>query len=305
MYIKEVFVLATIKRNIVLSNKSNHKGSMALITLERKGSHINGNIKTYNIAHKQVVLGISCNNKEVFKNSIDLDKTHSFVISPSFNLESKISSVLVSQDNNVVTPLVWGSEDNNNYKQQFVDALSNSYINNTSSSATHTVTSNKKDTSKDLDKLFDIEPESELEAIIEQEMSKDNKPLEMSEETIKLKASLKEGQIFYDLVSEQIQDLFSKYPSVQELEELIPNSKWVKVDYENNGDDYVLGLIYEDAAIKYICYGVPGEYSQEPPKNIESYSQWLPLNPKEPQLGGYWVMYQDALNGDNIEIETI
>ena len=37
---------------------------------------------------------------------------------------------------------------------------------------------------------------------------------------------------FYDLIKSQIDDLFSKYPSEKFLENLIENSKWVKIDFE-------------------------------------------------------------------------
>lgn len=108
------------------------------------------------------------------------------------------------------------------------------------------------------------------------------------------------GNEFFDLISEQIDDLFDNYPRLDELEELIPNSKWVKIDFENNGNEYVLGLIYDGFDLKYICYGVPGTFNSEPPKQLGE-CQWLPLNPKSPS-DGYWVIYQDANTGEKVDV---
>ena len=117
--------------------------------------------------------------------------------------------------------------------------------------------------------------------------------------------NLTDNDNFYDNIAEQIEDLFSKYPAETDLETLIPNSKWAKIDYENNGNHYVLGLIYEDISLKYICYGVPGVYSDTAPNGLDNYTQWLPTNVNQPTENGYWVMYQDALTGESILVDAI
>lgn len=117
--------------------------------------------------------------------------------------------------------------------------------------------------------------------------------------------NLSDSDNFYDNIAEQIEDLFSKYPAETNLEALIPNSKWAKIDYENNGNHYVLGLIYEDISLKYICYGVPGVYSDTAPNGLDNYTQWLPTNVDEPTQNGYWVMYQNALTGESILVDAI
>ncbi len=113
-----------------------------------------------------------------------------------------------------------------------------------------------------------------------------------------------ENHKFFNMISEQIDELFVKYPRERKLEELIEESKWVKVDFENDGHYYVIGLIYENGNLQYVCYGVLGTYSVEPPKELESYSQWLPLNPNMPESEGYWIMYQDADTGESINLNN-
>ena len=38
-----------------------------------------------------------------------------------------------------------------------------------------------------------------------------------------------------------------------------------------------------------------------PPTELEGYYQWLPLDLEKPEEDGYWLMYQNALNGEHIK----
>ena len=107
---------------------------------------------------------------------------------------------------------------------------------------------------------------------------------------------------FYSMIAEQLEELFDKYPRETNLENLVENSRWVKINYEDNDRYYVVGIIYLNNDIKYICYGVPGTYYSEPPRELKDYSQWLPTDLKNPYDNGYWVMYQDADTGENVLI---
>lgn len=108
---------------------------------------------------------------------------------------------------------------------------------------------------------------------------------------------------FYSEIKEQLATLFEKYPEETFLNEIIPNSKWVRVDYEDDGQYFIIGLIYENNKVQYVCYGSPGEYSVEPPREFKGMSQWLPLDPEKPEELGYWIIYQDADSGENVEIK--
>ncbi len=105
---------------------------------------------------------------------------------------------------------------------------------------------------------------------------------------------------FYNLIADQIEELFAKYPRENSLEKLIDNSKWCKIDSDIEDKYYVVGMIFQNGDIKYICYGVPGNYGIEPPIEMRDYSQWLPIDVTNPYEEGYWVMYQDASTGENI-----
>lgn len=109
---------------------------------------------------------------------------------------------------------------------------------------------------------------------------------------------------FYNEIKDQLSLLFEKYPEETFLTEVIPSSKWVKVDYEDDGNYIVIGLIYENNKVAYVCYGSPGEYSVEPPREFNGVSQWLPLDVDKPQELGYWIIYQDAETGESVEIKV-
>lgn len=111
------------------------------------------------------------------------------------------------------------------------------------------------------------------------------------------------NESFFDGISDEITKLFSTHEEEDLLKQIIPNSKWVKV--ENSEDDtyYVLGLIYENDVPKYICYGVPGMYTETPPKELNGYAEWLPIDSTNEQGYGYYITYQDAKTGENVKAD--
>lgn len=107
---------------------------------------------------------------------------------------------------------------------------------------------------------------------------------------------------FFASIESQIDELLNTYEEEKALEEIIPSSKFVKVDLEKNGNFYIFGVIYENKDIKYIVYGLPGEFCVKPDDEYSKFYQWLPLNQDNPEGYGYYLMYQDANNGNQIEM---
>ena len=103
---------------------------------------------------------------------------------------------------------------------------------------------------------------------------------------------------FYDSIKEQVERLFSKNSRYEKLEKLLPDSKWIKIDYDGSGKYYLVGTIGEP--VKYLCYGVPGEYSPNPPPDLVGYCQWLALDERDPSGKGFWIMYQDGVSGKSV-----
>lgn len=143
--------------------------------------------------------------------------------------------------------------------------------------------------------LKSTEKENEIETVLEVETSK---PCN-AEETPSLKdenGCVFEGRKadFYEKKREEIEKLFSSRRRVEELEKLLPFSKWVKIDYDSFRH-YIVGVI--GSAPDFICYGVPSIYTPTPPSRLCGGCVFLPLNPIRPQGEGYWLFYQDAKSG--------
>ena len=105
---------------------------------------------------------------------------------------------------------------------------------------------------------------------------------------------------YYEKVSDEIDEVFRNGERVENLEKALPFTRWVKVDFDES-ESYVVGLIGEKP--DYICYGLPGRYAPIAPQEIERYCQWLPLDVKDPQGEGYWLIYQSASTGKTIKFD--
>ncbi len=106
---------------------------------------------------------------------------------------------------------------------------------------------------------------------------------------------------FYQKMRAEIEGILRSYPADEELCALIPDSRWVKISYGDNF--YVFGVICEQGAPAYICYGVPetddkgGEGAEGSQKDDDGLVCFL-------EAGGrrYRVMYQDAQTGASIKL---
>ena len=99
-------------------------------------------------------------------------------------------------------------------------------------------------------------------------------------------------------MKDEIEKILSAYPKEEALEEIVENSRWVKIDY-GEGKYYVFGIIFGGGEAQYICYGVPSENPATPPPSLQN-SSFIPTYPEG--NCGYWVMYQDAKTGASIKI---
>lgn len=104
---------------------------------------------------------------------------------------------------------------------------------------------------------------------------------------------------FYEQIKDQIDDLFKNHNREEGLENLIPNSKWVKVEYEDAPGHYVMGLIYDGDKIRFISYGLPSSAAKNPPKDLEGYAQWVQTTEDN---SGYWLVYQSAKDGESVKV---
>lgn len=134
------------------------------------------------------------------------------------------------------------------------------------------------------------------------EEKQEEQEVEELNDNVDLKEKIENTDNFLEMIKPQLDVLFESNEPFKELEEMLEGTKWVKVFYAGeNTDHYILGKIFDGDVVTHIAYGLPAKNKDElPPKGLEQFCQWLPLNPHDEQSGGYFVMYQDAITGENI-----
>ena len=98
----------------------------------------------------------------------------------------------------------------------------------------------------------------------------------------------------------QFDYIFENYQQNEELNNLIENSKFVKV--EEGTENYSIGAIYENNEMKYICYAVRSNYNAPLPAELGKFHQWLPIDAEDPLSDGYHIVFQDAHDLKIIEV---
>ncbi len=304
------------KKSIVLSGVNDNL-KRAVLTLECDGKLAKGKLRLYNFPEEPrgiISLGL-INNGNVFKAGLikSANMLYTFACQVNNSLDN-FSCAVVNFYNGEPTPLLYGNSDG--FAEQ--SEVFSKVIGDLS------VATSMKDVEETLDKYnidFDDEYKEEIEEQIDDCISKEN--CENCEECIykkfyleNVKASalsekeqneeteenipIKENKFYVEL-KPQIDKLFEDNPSEEYLENLIPGSKWVKVSIDEDGNYYVLGLIYEDSDLKYLCYGVPGVYQKNAPRELSGYPIWFPLEQSKPEGFGYWLSYQDADSGESVK----
>lgn len=302
-----------LKKTIVLSSLDD-SADKAVLNVEKYKNRIEGQIRLYNF--KSEVKGILTlgflNDKNVVKAGLQKieNMKYSFVIEQEQDMvvlqdDKPLACALVNFQDGKAKPLLFGTSDGRLPKSTELKLASGIQLFEKPLSV--------EETTQFLDENqidYDTELKQEIEQTIDTYIQCENKCAdckyrqafyslnnEIQEENSKLN--------FYDDVKQQLNELFDKYPEEEFLKDIIPNSKWVKVDYEDNGNYFVVGLIYSEGALKYICYGLPGLADEIPDEDIVKNAQWLPIVEENQDGFGYWITYQDAQNGENIQMEII
>ena len=105
-----------------------------------------------------------------------------------------------------------------------------------------------------------------------------------------------QSQDYYLKIKDNLEKIFSSYKEDLVLSYSIPNSKWVKINYDDGY--YLIGVINENSTAKYICYALPASYSPLPPKELEGISCFIPISIFQMRGDGFWVIFQNADTGE-------
>lgn len=305
------------RKSIVLSDPDRGTSEKAVLTLQEDKSGIFGILRLYNFSRE--LLGVSSlglyANKKVYKAGLTTKARmlYEFFISLD-KIPNKFSCAVVNFQNAIATPILYGSSENNS--DEIYMNIINEIANDNSMENTKMVLDNYG-----VD--FVEEEKKEIEEAINKEICKDCQDCSnciykkyffennVSEQAIDINVQQKEEVYskeepeeisFLERLRPQIDKLFADNPADENLQQIMPSSKWVRVDYEDDGDFYVFGLLHDESGeVKYVCYGVPAVYEEEMPKNLSGYPIWLPLNQDKKDGFGYWLTYQDAITGQPVK----
>ncbi len=109
------------------------------------------------------------------------------------------------------------------------------------------------------------------------------------------------GGDFYMGIRDKLDELFVINPAEKQLTALIPNSDWIKINYDEE-DYYVVGKLRENNKTILIGYGVPGKKTATPPKIADEIASYLSVDGISP-YDGYWLIFQNADTGKIVPVQ--
>lgn len=306
-----------IRKNIVLNGVGN-LSQKAVLTLENDGEITSGRVRLYNFSSEPkgiISMGIYQNNKVVKAGLIRVSNML-YTFSCNFsNLKDVFSCAIINFVDSEPKPILYGNSDGCSDQDvifsEVMQALANS---KNSTEVQDTLDKYGVDYEESLKEEINKAIEDEISTCSINECDKceccEYKKFYLSQVNVEnlsedLIETEPEKETFYSEMKVQLDDIFENNPCEEYLENLISNSKWVKVKIDKDGNYYVLGLIYEEKVLKYICYGVPGVYQNNAPRELSGYPVWFPLDQDKPQGFGYWLSYQDAENGESVKATII
>lgn len=289
------------KKSLVLLS-SNNEREKAVLSLENDSELISGRLRLYNFnSEPEGILSLGFyDGGKVRKCGLVKNGEMLYTFKTDTGLNEEFSCAVVNFIDAKPSPLLFGSTQGATSSQEVLAALSGEVMDE----------NNPQKVEEILDEAG-VEYDDELTEQIDQEITKN-----MEVEEPARCADCKYKKCFFgeqepekpqkvrfiDEIGGQIDKLFASSPTETFLEEMIPFSKFVRVEFEGESDYYILGLIYDEAGkVKFVCYGVPGIYQKTPPSSLSGYPVWLPLDENKRESFGYWLTYQDADSGQSIK----
>lgn len=294
-------------KTIILSNidKNNHTGR-GILTLYQEDDLLKCKLRLYNVEKlsRYCKLGIYHNNEVFSANLIDRGGYYESSFVGDFDMNSDFYSAIIdtNEDNNVI--LAGGT-----YAGYYFD--DNSVFSNLEDNKSETNVSNTEDVAEEFDKCANCEykkcfyeknnstklqteqtTDSSNETIVSNSLENDNS--NDSNDNSKVHTIM-------ESIVPQFKFIFENYPPDEDLNSLIQDSKFVKLNEER--EQYSIGAIYENDEIKYICYAIRCNYNTPVPEELGKNYQWLPIDQEDPLSEGYYIVYQDAVDLKIVEIE--
>lgn len=298
------------KKSIVL-NGVDEKDKRAILTMVRDCESVNGTLRLYNYAVEPngiMSLGI-CFDGQVIKAGLTQTEMMTFQFKSQIeSIPQTFSCAVINFIDGLPKPILYGNSDG--YLDEddvFSQVIKSLYEVQNSDEVEQVLDAH----GVDFDEGLKEEIQTEIDRCINSQACTNCDDCEYKKYYMRSISAvnsqseeIEEKKTFYQDMKLQIESLFNENPPEEYLQKLIPNSKWVKVELDSQ-DYYVLGLISENEKIVYICYGVPGVFQKNPPRELAGYPIWFPLDENNLQGFGYWLSYQDAETGESVKAVVV
>ncbi len=108
------------------------------------------------------------------------------------------------------------------------------------------------------------------------------------------------GDGYYRSVKRELDELFEKYPADKTLANAFQRSVWARLKGTANAPQFLVGALYEEGAVAYICYAIAAEDQENPPQEIKGVCSFVPISPLV-GAEGFFVIFQSAASGECVK----
>ncbi len=105
---------------------------------------------------------------------------------------------------------------------------------------------------------------------------------------------------YYQSIKGELDELFAGYPKDVTLSRTFPQSEWVRLRGSEDSPEFLVGALYEEGRVRYICYALAAEERETPPEEIKGVCSFVPASPLV-GAAGFFVIFQSAASGECIK----
>lgn len=291
------------KTIIINSQNEQTKSGRGILTLYQEDDLLKCRLRLYNTPklNKFCKIGIYHNNQVYSANLIERNDVYESSMVGDFDIDQDFYSAIIDTDNGnnvLLSGGTYGGYYFNDYSVFNQDDISSNIQNYEEEKPAEIVCENDCDKCANCKyKEFFYSEQQPIETLEEHIEEPAQPPAETPpQEEIK-------KEIPVSIINEilpQFDYIFTHYDADEELNSMIPNSKFVKIN--ENHEQYSIGALYENDEMKYICYAVKCNYNTPAPEELGTHYQWLPLDKEDPLSEGYYIVFQDSTDLKIVEL---
>ncbi len=109
-----------------------------------------------------------------------------------------------------------------------------------------------------------------------------------------------ETDAYYLSVRGELDGLFARYPKDKSLCDGFTQSEWVRIRGTAKAPQYLVGAVYEEGKVAYICYALAAKEGEEAPEEIKGVCSFVPTSPFV-GAEGFFVIFQSAATGECVK----